>query len=277
MPLLEPEPVWMVIESFGPILALDGKATEALPTRSVQPVMSTAWLLVFCKVSVESVGETLALRMRTGEAAVAVPATVAPAVVAVAELADELVAVDGVLASEELDEGVLASEELDEGVLESEELDEGVLASDGVDDEGVLDGDEPVEADGVLERVEPVEADGVLDVDALPDGVPATAPVELVTPAVVVPLAGLPETGVLTALDPVVEEATPLVGVVLGADEQATSAVRAAAPAMLRSHVRFGRMGVLLRRSRGASGRMRANARGRSPGRGIAGVGATGE
>jgi len=257
LPLLEPEPVWIVIESFGPILALDGKATEALPTRSVQPAMSTAWLLVFCRVSVESVGETLALRMRTGEAAVAVPATVAPAVVAVAELADELVAVDGVLASEELDEGV--------------------LASDDVDDEGVLDGDEPVEADGVLERVEPVEADGVLDVDALPDGVPATAPVELVTPAVVVPLAGLPETGVLTALDPVVEEATPLVGVVLGADEQATSAVRAAAPAMLRSHVRFGRMGVLLRRSRGASGRMRANARGRSPGRGIAGVGATGE
>src|SRR5579884_2775488 len=87
-PLLEPEPVWMVIESFGPILAFDGKATEALPTRSVQPVISTAWLLVFCKVSVESVDETLAFRMRTGEAAVAVLATVAPLVVELPVLAD---------------------------------------------------------------------------------------------------------------------------------------------------------------------------------------------
>ena len=86
-----PLAVWIVTDSFGAARAPLGRTTDAVPTRSRQPAMSTAELLVFWTVIVVSVGLSIAPVIRTGEAATAVATAGEAAVTAVATAGDAAV------------------------------------------------------------------------------------------------------------------------------------------------------------------------------------------
>src|SRR5919197_6733429 len=97
-PLLVPLAVWMVAVSPAATLALPGRAAVAVPTRSFQPLRSTAAPLAFCRLIVVSVGLSCAPAILTGEAAVTVAAAGEAAAAAVA--AGEAAAAAAVAAGE---------------------------------------------------------------------------------------------------------------------------------------------------------------------------------